>query len=387
MSKHSIFSFVFFVSLLLVPFSLFAEEPKYPVRPEIDEVLKPFLESHDIAGYLVLVANKDGVVSFNQGGYADLESGKKMDENGFFWIASMTKGFTGVAVMMLVDEGKLSLDDPVTKFIPELGKWMVIVEKQDGIIVLEKPNRPVTIRDLMAHTSGTSFLSEIQMKAGLDAIPLELAALPSVTGPLQFQPGESYRYSNQGINIAGRVVEIVSGQSFEKFLQTRLFEPLGMNDTTFRPSDEQLSRLVTAYERKKNSEGMNKIETGFFKRPLSENDKRHAEPGGGLFSSIGDIYKFTRMLAHGGIWDGKRYLSENAVKELGKDQTGKLKLNYGLGWQSGGSNFSHGGAHGTIMVVSHDGSSAVFMIQGTGPAIGKTHEAFFKSAVTVLTNP
>lgn len=374
-------------TLLALPrgFAQFADTP--PERAEIREALQPFIDSHELAGVIAVVATPEGIVSQTVLGFADIEAGRTMDRDTQFWIASMTKGYTGAAVMALVDEGKLLLDDPVTKYIPELSAWQVVSEKTGQQTVLVPPARPVTVRDLMCHTSGLAFLSELQHRFGLVEVPLEFAAAASVTGPLQFQPGENYLYSNQGINIAGRIVEIVSGKPFDVFMQERFFDPLEMKETTFWPSEDQVKRLAKSYKSNAAKDGMVEAPMGFFKRPLTDRTRRFAEPGGGLFSTTGDVVRFCQMLAAKGQWNGWRYLSEEAVRELGKDQTGKLKRNYGLGWTSGPGFMAHGGARGTHMGVTNQGGVCVFMIQGEGPAVGKAQAAFHIAALKVLASP
>ena len=235
-----------FVALVMACPVSASETP--PADPGMNAALQQHIEAGDaIAGVIAVVARNDGtILTQNVLGYADIDKKIAMKPDSVFWIASMTKPFTAVAVMMLVDEGKLSLDDPVTKYIPAMQKLMVVESQEDGRLVLTKPNKPVTVRHLLSHTAGFAFLSEVQ-GFGLDVVPMELAALPSVTGPLQFQPGENYLYSNQGINIAGRIVEIASGMSYADFLQMRIFDPLGMTDTTFWPEGELLDRLAKSY--------------------------------------------------------------------------------------------------------------------------------------------
>ena len=136
--------------------------------------------------------------------------------------------FAGASIMMLVDEGKVSLEDPVTKFIPQLSKWMVVEEKDDAHVLLKPLVRPVTVRHVLSHTSGLAGSSELQQQVmGSDSTPLKARALSSVTGPLQWQPGDKYQYGNQGMNIAARIVEIVSGLSYEEFLQKALLRSAG----------------------------------------------------------------------------------------------------------------------------------------------------------------
>jgi CubicO group peptidase (beta-lactamase class C family) len=148
-----------------------------------------------------------------------------------------------------VDEGKVSLDDRVSKFIPQLDKWMAMEEKDRSQLLLKPPVHPVTIRHLLSHTSGLTGSSELQRVTGADSTSLKARALSSVTGPLQWQPGDKYAYGNQGMNVAARIVEIVSGTPYEEFLQKRFFDPLGMKDTNFYLTPEQLKRLAKSYKR------------------------------------------------------------------------------------------------------------------------------------------
>ena len=187
----------------------------------------------------------------------------------------MSKMFVGASIMMLVDEGKVSLDDPVAEFIPQLGKWMVVEEKDQSHVLLKPPVRPVTIRHVLSHTSGLAGSSELQQVTGSDSIPLKARALSSVTGPLQWQPGSKYQYGNQGMNIAARIVEIVGGMPYEQFLQQRFFDPLGMSETTFWPSESQVSRLAGAYGPNKDKTGYARGDIGFLTRPWS--DRRSEE--------------------------------------------------------------------------------------------------------------
>src|SRR5882757_1121384 len=225
-----------------------AAESQLPASPEVTAALQPYLDSYKLAGYIGIIADKHGKIHYrNLLGYADVEAKKPISEDNVFWIASMTKMFAGASIMMLVDEGKVSLDDPVTKFIPQLDKWMVVAEKDEAHVLLKPLVRPVTIRHLLSHTSGLTGLSELQQVTGRDSTPLKARALSSVTGPLQWQPGDKYAYGTQSMNIAARIVEIVSGMPYDQFLQERFFDPLGMKDTTFWPSEAQIARLAGAY--------------------------------------------------------------------------------------------------------------------------------------------
>jgi CubicO group peptidase (beta-lactamase class C family) len=242
--------------LFVVPTATFAADNDPPDSPEVTAAMRPYLDHYKLAGVVGIIADKTGKVHYkNLLGYADVEAKKPISEDNVFWIASMSKMFVGASIMMLVDEGKVSLDDPVTKFIPQLDKWMVVEEKDQSHVLLKAPVRPVTIRHLLSHTSGLAGTSELQQVTGADSTPLKARALSSVTGPLQSQPGDKYAYGNQGMNIAARVVEIVSDMPYEKFLQKRFFDPLGMTETTFWPSEAQLARLAGAYGPNKEKNG------------------------------------------------------------------------------------------------------------------------------------
>jgi len=194
-----------------------ASEP--PASPEVTAAVKPYLDSYKLAGVISIVADKTGKVHYkNLLGFADAETKKSISEDNVFWIASMTKMFAGASIMMLVDEGKISLDDPVTKFIPQLSKWMVIAEKDADHVLLKPPVRPVTVRHVLSHTSGLAGSAEVQQATGSDSVSIKARTLSSVTGPLQWQPGDKYAYGNQGMNVAARIVEIVSGIPYEEFL-------------------------------------------------------------------------------------------------------------------------------------------------------------------------
>src|SRR5258705_5540402 len=239
--------------------SAVAAQSAAPASPEVTAAMQPYLDSYKLAGMIGIIADKTGRIHYrNVLGYADVEAKRPISENNTFWIASMSKMFVGASIMMLVDEGKVSLDDPVTKFIPQLSKWMVVAEKDEAHVLLKPLVRPVTIRHMLSHTSGLAGSSELQQMTGSDSTPLKARALSSVTGPLQWQPGDKYAYGNQGMNIAARIVEIVSGMSYQEFLQKRFFDPLGMTETTFWPSEAQIARLADAY-------GPNKGKDGFAK--------------------------------------------------------------------------------------------------------------------------
>jgi CubicO group peptidase (beta-lactamase class C family)/L-ascorbate metabolism protein UlaG (beta-lactamase superfamily) len=316
----------------------------------INERLRSFIDDREIAGATTLVATRDGTIYLDSIGKADIAGDKPMRSDTIFWIASMTKPITATAVLMLQDEGKLSVDDPVEKYLPEFKAL-----KTSG----GQPAR-LTIRHLLTHTSGMGEVApdqarEITNLAGL--VPLHVAK------PVAFEPGTKWVYCQSGINTAARIVEVVSGQPFDQFLEHRLFTPLGMKDTTFYLTEAQLPRLAVSYRRTR--EGVLEATQNFIlygKSPTSRD--RFPAANGGLFSTAPDYARFCQLILNGGTQDGKRYLKPESVRLMTRIQTGALKTGFtegngwGLGWcvirdpqgvtamLSPGS-FGHGGAFGT----------------------------------------
>jgi CubicO group peptidase (beta-lactamase class C family) len=382
---HPLFFILITLATVFSAATSFAADPEPPASPEVATAMQPYLDSYKMAGIIGIIADREGKVYYkNLIGYADVEARKPIREDNVFWVASMTKMFVGASIMMLVDEGKVSLDDPVTKFIPQLGKWMVVEEKDTNHVLFKPLVRPVTIRHLLSHTSGLTGMSELQQVTGSDSTPLKVRALSSVTGPLQWQPGEKYQYGNQGMNIAARVVEIVSGMPYETFLQKRFFEPLGMTETTFWPSDAQIARLANTYGPNKSGSGYARGEINFLTKPFSDRVHRFPEAAGGLFSTTHDILRYGLMLANNGELNGKRYLSPAAMDELRKEQTGTTKVNYSLGYHLRNGMFGHDGAYGTDLSVNpKTGMIAIFMVQSTSDDRWTARDLFLKTATEV----
>jgi CubicO group peptidase (beta-lactamase class C family) len=344
--------------------------------------VQPFVDRHALAGAVLLVADKDKVLDLEAVGFADLASHKAMKTDALFWIASQSKPITAAALMMLVDEGKVKLDDPVEKYLPEFrGQWLGLKADQDHILLV-RPKRPPTVRNILSHTSGMPFRSKME-EPTLDLLLLRDAVRSYAMTPLDFEPGTKYAYSNAGINTAGRIIEVVSGMPYEEFLDRRLFGPLGMKDTTFWPSGEQLSRLAKSYRPNADKTDLEEVKIGQLRYPLDDR-QRQPMPAGGLFSTAADTARFCQMVLNGGTWGGKRYLSEEAVRQMTSKQTGDaVKDNYGLGWSTGGT-FGHGGAHATNMTIDpRRGLITVWMVQETGgfPKDGaRAQDAFRRAA-------
>jgi len=365
--------------------------------------MQQFVDQGELAGAVTLISRHDGVVSLEAVGYQDLESKRPMRPDTLFRIASMTKPVTAVGIMILADEGKLAVDDPVEKHLPEFRGQQLAVRGPQGV-TLQKPSRPITLRDLLTHTSG--------MPGGLPREPANLYVTRDCTladavrlftkEPLQFEPGTKWQYSNIGIDTLGRIIEVVSGESYETFLQNRVFDPLGMVDTCFYPSPAQAERIATTYRQE---QGKLVPTTSLIIGHPS--DGKYPIPAGGLCSTAADLARFYRMMLCQGELDGKRILSPAAVAQMTRVHTGELKagftdgLGFGLGW--GGvrtptgptamlspGTFGHGGAFGTQgWIDPYKHLILVMMIQRVGQPNGDAsamRREFQAAAVSALEN-
>ncbi|HEY0549981.1 MAG TPA: serine hydrolase domain-containing protein [Verrucomicrobiae bacterium] len=325
---------------------------------EIPRRMEQFVGSNIISGAVTLVARRDEIVALDAVGEADLATHRKMRADDLFWIASMTKPMTAVAVLMLQDEGKLSVDDPVEKYLPEFkGQWM-IAQRSATNMTLMRASRAILVRDLLTHTSGLGDVPAPRANCSLAELVMAYSQQP-----LKFPPGSKWEYCNSGINTLGRIVEVVSGKPFAAFLQERLFVPLGLEDTTFWPTRSQAKRLVKSYQPGSDDRSLEETSIFFIKGELSDRT-RTAFPAGGLFSTASDVARFYQMMLSEGLWHGKRILSNEAVAQMTRPQTGDIKTGFvdGMSWGFGFAvekeakgitrmmspgTFGHGGAYGT----------------------------------------
>jgi CubicO group peptidase (beta-lactamase class C family) len=345
--------FALSLAAIQIPSALsWAQTPPAASPQGVASSLQPFIDNHVLAGAVTLVASKDKVLSLEAVGYADIAAKKAMQTDNLFWIASMTKPITATALMMLVDEGKVDVNDPVEKYLPEFHGQMVIAEQDADHMLLKRPKRPISIKDILAHTSGLLYKSPIQQPT-LDLFPLGTRVRSYAMLPLQFEPGRKFLYSSAGINTAARIIEVVSGMPYEDFLDKRLLVPLGMKDTTFWPSSVQLQRLAKSYKPNADKTGLDETPISRLQYPLDDH-QRQPVPGSGLFSTATDISRFCRMIFNGGELEGKRYLSEQSVYQMTSPQTDESLPPYGLGWETGrkpGSPIGHGGSYQTHMRI------------------------------------
>ncbi len=341
--------------------------PVAPPSPDITAEIQKNVDQHLLAGAVAAATTKEKLLSLTAVGYENLESKKPMATNSLFWIASISKPLTATAFMMLVEEGKVSVDDPVSKYLPEFDHPMFIAPPKGSTAPIPAPH-PILIRNLLSHTSGLGFRSPAEAK-GLDSIPIDQAVASYAKEQLRFDPGTQFFYSNEGLNTIARLIEVISGEPYEKFMDERLFQPLGMTDTTFWPNEEQLGRLVTTYGQVDTNGVKSLVEKPWpatFTFPLSDHQKRFPFAAGGLFSTATDLAKFGRMILKGGTLDGKKYLSPETIAEMTTDQTG-IQKKYGFAWFIFPDHFEHRGVSNTFLgIYPKDGIAAVFLANQNG---------------------
>jgi CubicO group peptidase (beta-lactamase class C family) len=338
--------------------------------PAIDTVIQGFVDKREIAGAVAVVVDAEKILHLGAVGSATLpakaaDSSVPMQPDAIFWIASMSKPITGACVMQLVDQGKVSLDDPIDRHLPEMREL-----KNDAG---EKVT--VTVRQLLNHTSGMRELKEPYIYRSL----AEASLLYAKAG-VEFPAGSKWQYSQTGINTAARIVEVVSGLTFDEYARKNLFEPLGMRDTAFYLTPEQAARLATSYSRAE--DGTLSPAPIFLLAGKSPTDRnRMPAANGGLFSTATDYARFCQMLLGKGVLQGRRVLSEKAVVQLQTPSTGELVCGFtpGNAWGVGvcvvqkpqgvtsmlaPGTFGHGGAYGTQAWVDPvNGRAYVLMVQ------------------------
>ncbi len=343
-----------------------AQAPPPASANRLADVLQPFVDAQQFAGAVTLVADRDGILDVTCVGDADLATHTPMRPDALFWIASQTKTFTATALMMLVDEGKVNVDDPVERYLPAFKGQMRMAQRGTEFALLTRPGHPITVRNLLTHTSGLPYSSALE--GVLDALPLRVAVGSYAMTPLNFEPDSMYHYANAGLNTVGRIVEVVGGMPYEDFVRTRIIEPLGLKDTTFWPDAGQAGRLAKIYGHATAEEPLHEVANNLLGAPLADRQARYAVPAAGLFSTAADCARFCRMILRGGELDGRRYLSEASVRQMTSRQTPeKLPVSYGFGWSTDGQRCGHSGAYETDMGMDRErGLIYVFMVQQAG---------------------
>ena len=328
---------------------------------QIKSRMQTFVDQKVIAGAVTAVGSKDGLASVTAVGFQTLDPQQPMTPDSMFRIASMTKPITAIGIMILQEEGRLSVDDLVEKHLPTFRDQRLIASLDGNSLTLKKPARPITLRDLLTHTSGLpgGFPAGMADLYQRRQHTLTEAVLVSSQQPLDFEPGSKWAYCNAGIDTLGRVIEVCSGQSYEAFLKARVFEPLGMRDTCVFPTEAQATRIAGVYD-SKNGE----LVTATNPVVGSPFGAKHPVPAGGLYSTAADLAKMYQAMLKVG-WSGSiKILSPESVRSMTQIQTGDLAcgfvpgMSFGFGWavvkepqgvtamMSPGT-FGHGGAFGT----------------------------------------
>ncbi|MGB9456911.1 MAG: serine hydrolase domain-containing protein [Bryobacteraceae bacterium] len=378
--------------LALILLAALPVRPQAPVETGLDPArlklipirLRELVENQTIPGAVALVARHGEIASLDAEGWRDIEGRKPMTTDSIFQIMSMTKQFTGVGAMMLVEEGKLELRRPIEDYLPEFRGQVVDERLPNGNMTTHAPARPPTVWQLMCHTSGLAENPDGELSDNLRTmrVPLDEAVRFYATRHLQFEPGTRWRYSNMGIATLGRIIEKVSGEEYVHFIESRILKPLGMSDTFFFAPPGKRDRIALVYKH----EGGKLVRAG---DEILAGDPtkyragaRYPGPELGLYSTAGDLVKFYQMLLSGGEYQGHRYLSRQAIDTMtrvftpGVDPSGWLGgTGYGLTFEivdkpegtlllhSPGT-FGHGGAFGTEgWVDRHNDLIRILLVQ------------------------
>ena len=354
-----------FLTVIFLPLS-FALAQTTASLDSIPARMHDMIVANEVPGAVTVVATRDSVLRMNAQGWADPEHKSFMRVDSIFWIASMSKPITAIAVLMLMEGGKLSLDDPIAKYVPELA----------GLKTADGKTPRITIRHLLTHTSGMGEATDEESKTARTLSDL----IPAFASkPLAFEAGSKWQYSQSGILTLGRIVEIVSGVPFEVFLRNYIFDPLGMKDTTFYLSEAQMPRWVIPARRE--SEQLVPAEIGLLNGHPPTWRGHYPASNGGLFSTAPDYTRLAQMLLNGGALDGRRYLTAESVHMMSTVQTGDMVTGFtpGNGWGLGvgivrqpqgvtamlsPGTFGHGGGYGTqFWIDTERGVALIMMIQ------------------------
>lgn len=366
---------------------------------KIQQRMQEYVNAGEAVGVVTMVLRGGEVVQKTAVGMQNIEDKRSMREDSIFQIMSMTKPITAVGIMMLCEDGKISLLDEVQTYLPEFRDQMVNVNGWP-----KKPSRPIRIGDLLSHTSGMRQMPQGDMKDihwKMDHTLAEAVA-SFAKEPLEFEPGTKWLYSNTGFATLGRIIEVVSGQSYESFIQSRLLQPLQMKDTFFYPPADKLDRIAIVYMPKdgKMIRAGSQIlggDPGAFRKGA-----KYPGPEYGLFSTAEDISHFCQMILNHGTWKGTRFLSPATIEAMRQVQTSGMEAgwypgaDYGLAWEIISrptgvlgllplGTFGHGGAFGTQEWIfpSRD-LITVFMVACEGDCSERPQRAFQEMVISSL---
>lgn len=362
------------------------------------EALQQYVDSGRLPGAISVLYN-NGIQETCCIGYADPRTKRPITMDDAFMQCSQTKGFCGVTIAKLVEEGKISLDDPVSKYLPEFSTLWVLDGKTDSTMTLHKAKNVLTVRMCLNHTGGFPFECSAKRKdvrggGWSGGAPIRQVASIAAESPIMFEPGTKALYSNTGIDIGAAVVETVTGMKWEKYLKETVLDPLGMKDTWFWPTDKQIENKIELFNIKEGQPSEWLEENPWEQRPYNDSHV-FASAGAGLWSTANDQLKFYKMLMNLGVGDnGVRILKEETVKSILAVSTRPAGLgDYSLGLtapvvDSEDAWFGHGGAWGTNCVVNwHKKQLKLWVVQASsgkrfwGEAMAAAAEKFFNSEI------
>lgn len=329
--------------------------------------LKDLSDSQRIPGAVYLVAHHGRIAAYDAVGWANVEDKMPMRKDSIFQVMSMTKNFTGVGIMMLVEDGKLDLKRPIEDYLPEFKDILVEEKLADGTVITHRPKLPPTVWQLMDHTTGLDGdpSGELADNPHTMRVPLTEAVKFYGQSRLLFEPGTRWKYSNMGIATLGRIIEVVSGEDYISYISKRLFQPLGMQDSFFFPPADKKDRIALVYKHVDGKLVRSGSDILAGDPTLYRAGAKYPAPEFGLYSTAADLLRFYQMLLNGGTLDGRHYLSRQTVETMTRVFTPDVKpagwlggTGYGLTFeivnQSEGTlllhspgTFGHGGAFGT----------------------------------------
>jgi len=384
--------------------------------PRIDRLLDSYVEQNRLSGAVALVLRDGKPVYQHATGWSDKEAGRRMTQDTIFRIASQTKAITSTAVMALVEEGKIGLTEPVGHFIPTFTKTMVAVKEEGGGIRTVPARRAITIQDLLTHTAGISYGTDVQVASlyaekGLGPAagngwytadkeePICVTMERLGTLPFVSQPGEAFVYG-YNTDILGCVVEKASGMPLDQFIRTRITDPLGLKDTRFYIPPAEKDRLAAVYASGPDGKIVRATEGSKGQGHYIEGPRKSFAGGAGLTSTAHDYARFLEMIRNGGTLDGVRILGPRATELMTTNQSGKLHsttgLGFGLGFETvdryGASGmaevgaFGWGGAYGTLYQVDRQSQMVIVLMIQLMPNATDIQPKFMTSVYQALVN-
>jgi CubicO group peptidase (beta-lactamase class C family) len=372
------------------------------VLSQIPQRMKSFVDKQTVAGAVTLVSHGAGVVEFDATGMADIEAGHPMRKDTIFQIMSMTKPVTAIGIMMLAEQGKLALRDPVDLYLPEFHDVRVATTTGPDSARLSVPYHRLTIRDLLTHTAGIQDYPgppAIRDYAQTMSVPLDEVVRQLAKQPLLFQPGTQWSYSSPGIEILGRIIEVCSGEKYVDFITGHILQPLGMKDSFFFPPPDKIARIAMVYA-SKDGKLVRAPSTILGGDPAKYRQGAvFPAPGWGLYSTAEDLLRLYRMMLNDGVYEGHRYLSPFSVHLMTEPQTTGIQpvgwmrgSDYGLAWEivtdplgelAGHTvgTYGHGGAFGTQgWIDPNNDLISILMIQRSGEGAESMTNVFLNMA-------